>query len=223
MALLSDLNSKIAIPRNPLYRKREVRIKLQTPLVVALQNGANVLQALELVLTEVTSISQNTDAPTATLLGPIAATIQPWYFGPMILEISGKSYMGAYDNDQLNIAADNDVSKLLTLRSYVNQSFAMAQGSITNLLATLILGDPKRQVLGVDQTLTGFLDGLSIDENQDEQYMQGYRFKFTGEPASKALLDSGDQRATADQKNAHDLTTSGVSVTSSLTSATARL
>ena len=203
MTLLSDLNSGIAIPRNPLYRKREVRLLLSV-------TG----ETLELVLTEVTSISQTSSGVTASLLGVIAATIQPWYFQPIVVEVAGKSYMGAYANDVLNVAADSDISKLMTLRQIVNEAFLLSRSSLKDLQVTLSIGDPRRNIPGVDQQLTGFVDDLVIDENQDDQYMMSYRFKFTGETAALATLRLGEERAQNDLQTATTIKTSDISATS---------
>jgi hypothetical protein len=238
------LKSGIQIPRNPLYRKRDVQLKVSTGVVVRARppitktitgpiqaTSAAVkklilptfavtvkdkpsVRTVDLLLTEVTSITQASPAPTAQFLGVVAASIQPWYFQPIVLEIAGKSYIGGYANPRLNIAADSDVEQLFLLRQFVNEAFSLARSSLRDYKAELIIGDLTRPAVGIDQKLTGFADDLTITESVEEQYVLDYRFKFTGEISSAANLRRGEEGSKSDLQAAASRTSTAVAPTS---------
>src|SRR5437016_2375819 len=101
------------INRNTVYRIRNLKIEFPISSV----------QFPPMELTEVNSISFDSSAPTSVFTGPIRAIIQPWYFGPFVIKVSGKSYIGAYRQEDFNVSVDADIVKLRKLRDLCNEQY----------------------------------------------------------------------------------------------------
>lgn len=218
------LISGLQIPRNTLYRQRRVLIELKTGVIVPgvttklKQTGGTVSsvpiqETAKFELTEVATVSIGSAGSTALANGVIASVMQPWYFQPFVIEITGRSYMGAFDQNNLNIASDNDILQVIRMRNLVNEAFFTAQASIRNLQATIFIGDPKKNSTGTDQMFIGFFDDVSVEENQDNPYIQTYRLRFTAELAFLANQSRGEEGAKTDQQVAATISTSSVSKT----------
>lgn len=212
------------IPRNPLYRRRLVGIRLRTtsPAKVARGNilvGTNFVGTFSpILLNEVTSVRISSAGSTAILSGTIAPVIQPWYFQPIIIEITGKSYMGAYANESYNLSRDYDVSALMGLRKFVNDQFLNANTSVHNMIFELLIGNPSGATLaGVDQMYVGFFDEISIDESQDAPFVQTYALKFTGQSMMSFETGDGTQKANQDKSLTKATTTASVGIMNAVT------
>jgi hypothetical protein len=185
--------------RNILYRKRRVRIEYfwsgsgEKSGFLGLRSQTGDGKNPDVIeLAEVESVTIQTQAGTATALGPVRAVIQPWYFQPLKIDIQGKSYVGAFSTRRLNIGVDTDIEKILKFRQNINQDF---QAGDINKLKVLIsyfdTGDSSN--LAVSQEYEGFIDDISISENQSSPYIRGYTVKFTGEPKdTKDILSGGN-------------------------------
>lgn len=225
------LRSGIQLPRNTLYRERRINITLTTGTVDSaitvggqpartLANGTKVaaipgkkitiLKTLSIDLTEVSNITISSAGSTAIAHGVIAPVLQPWYFGPVIVEMTGKSYMGAFANDQLNVTVDNDITQLLTLRQLVNEAFLLSRSTLKDLQARLFIGKQGASNLGTDTEFIGFFDDLRIEENEDNPYIQTYQLKFTGEISYSVMLSRGEEGARFDQKGVQQPQTASV-------------
>lgn len=233
------LRSGIQLPRNTLYRERRVKIELTTGTVIPgstvtlgakpatiLTNGIKVkatpgkkvkipdtLRKVVIDLTEVATISISSAGSTAVANGVISNILQPWYFGPVVIEMTGKSYMGAFANDSLNVAVDNDITQLLLLRQFVNEAFLLARSTLKDLQARIFIGKPGQSNLGLDTEFIGFVDDLRIDEGEDAPYIQTYQIKFTGEISSAVMLSRGEEGARFDKKSIQQPQTASVATT----------
>jgi len=216
------------IPRNTLYRERQVKIE---PILPNLQSNFPTI-----ILSEVTNVSLSSDSDTAILLGVRDVVVQPWYFKPFVLEITGKSYMGAFSDRFLpvNVATDTDVSKLLALREVVNDRFKRGgqfrnfpekiKRRISEVFGTTLdtvellvsISDPfSRGVFerigqvsgrgrtinnGINQSFRAIFDGFKMDEADNCAYMQGYTIKFTAQFADKKSVLEGAKSSENDLK-----------------------
>jgi hypothetical protein len=186
--------------RNVLYRKRRVRLECFWSgsgsksgflgFGAGTQGDGTLPDVIELA--EVTSISVQTQAGTAIALGPIQAVLQPWYFQPLKIDIQGKSYVGAFATRRLNVGVDNDIEKILKFRQNVNDDFR--RGNINKLKVGLVYFDSADSSnLAVSQEYEGFIDDISISENQSSPYIKDYSLKFTGElKDQKDILSGGN-------------------------------
>lgn len=220
MPLISGLD----VPRNRLYRERRVLIELQTGLVLPgitttlrITGGkvstVPVREKVKFELTEVSTVMISSSGATALSNGVVASVMQPWYFQPFIIEITGRSYMGAFAQRNLNVGADDDVRLISRMRELINQSFFMARTSVRNLKATITIGDPKKNSGGTDQQFVGFFDDVSVEESQDNPYIQVYRLRFTAELAFLANQNRGSEGSQVDRAVAPTIKTSSVSTT----------
>jgi hypothetical protein len=180
--------------RNPLYRRRVVKIQVyteagQTPPADSIPT---------IILTEVDSVRIASSGATGIMNGPVSPVIQPWYFQPFTIELSGKSYMGAFSSDALNVAVDDDVPLIMQLRDFVNQKFLFSNSTVTDLLFLLFIGDPLRSAEGTDDYYVGLFDDISIDESEDAPFVQKYSLKFTGESLRNYELNKGVNNAQKD-------------------------
>lgn len=173
--------------RNVLYRKRRVRLECYWSGsgeksgffgYGAASGDGNNPDVIELA--EVTSVSVQSQAGTAIALGPVKAIIQPWYFQPVKIDIQGKSYVGAFSTHRLNVGVDTDIAKILQLRQNINSDFR--RGNINKVKTVLTYFDTNDSAnLAVSQEYEGFVDDISISENQSTPYIKDYTLKFTGE------------------------------------------
>ena len=205
MGLSSMLESGLGtqIPpggRNELYRRRRVRIEYyysrsgQPPKGRVYGDGTapNIIE-----LAEVTSINIQSQGSTAIGLGPLAAVLQPWYFQPFRIEIQGRSYIGAFGTTRLNVGVDTDVKKILDMRSFINADFQ--GGHIDKLRAVVVCDDPSDlSNAQVSQEFEGFVDDISITENQTNPYIKEYALKFTGESRASQNIKTGSSKRLQD-------------------------
>jgi len=190
--------------RNPSYRRRRVQIELrtQTPPNQPSPSGSEQLPPFD--LTEVTSVSIDTMGSVIVLPGAVAAVLQSWYFRPMTIDISGKSYIGAFSNfgglSNPNIANDNDVEKLLKLRGLVNSLFVTPGLQTNNFGVILRYDDPDdRNNINVSQEYLGFIDDITVDESDSEPFMKTYSVKFIGELKQSFDIQSGKKNSQKDK------------------------
>ena len=178
--------------RNELYRQRRVRIDYWF-------SKTSEAKPKVIELTEVTSISIQSGATTAIGLGPIAAVLQPWYFQPFKIEIQGRSYMGAFATNRLNVGVDVDVKKIMDMRQSINSDFLA--GDVSNLKAAITYSDPNdASNLQVSQEFVGFVDDISISEDHGSPFVKDYVLKFTGEWRAHTEIKRGSTGRTADKK-----------------------
>jgi len=199
--------------RNELYRRRQVRIdywysKSGSPAKGAVYGDGSSPNSIELV--EVTAFNVQTQGSTATSLGPLAPVLQPWYFQPFKIEIQGRSYIGAFGTNRLNVGVDTDVKKILEMREFINADFR--SGNIRKLRAVLSCKDPNdASNFEVSQEFEGFVDDISINENQDNPYIKEYSLKFTGESKASNQVRTGSSKSKDDVKaiqESHELSVS---------------
>jgi len=186
--------------RNKLYRARPVNITVRGFITASSGTPTTSPTPFSLSLTEVTSIRESTNASVAVARGVVASIIQPWYFQPIQVDITGKSYMGALDRNSLNVNVDSDVDKLLALRDHINTSFTQT-GTIKDLIGTVEYGKanplPNR---GVNQLLTGQFDEITIEESDNEPYIQTYTIKFIGDLSGQTSVDQGAKAGSIDKQ-----------------------
>lgn len=186
----------MAIARNSLYRQRRIKIE-------AFDHAAQPdFPSFE--LTEVNDVSVGSASETAVAPGVMAPIIQPWYFKPFSIEISGKSYIGAFDSSflPLNIATDDDVNQLIKLRTLVNQKFSTT--GIVNRVELLITYDDPAvggdNNLHISQTFKAVYNGLAIKEDETKPYLKHYNIKFVAQLTSVTNITDGSNQAQEDQE-----------------------
>ena len=165
-------------------------------------------EGMDFYLAEVTSFKAQSSAQTGTYTGALATVIQPWYFQPVTVNIEGISYMGAFDNENYNIGSDDDVTKLISLRNMINEDFN--RSSIASQLKVKISISDDKQVPGQkNQSFVGIIDDISIDESDDNPYMQRYSIKFLGEYEYMYSMQEGLKGLRKDDAARASITTSG--------------
>jgi len=187
------------LPRNRIFRERRVRLSLETEASTkALESFSFVTPAAQFAtavvsieLTEVNTVSMQSTGATAILPGVIVPVIQPWYFLPVTIEIKGESYMGAFDEERLNITADNDVANLWALRDNVNAIFSGSQGSVKGLRTRLSIGKRLDSNTSHDRTFVGNVNDIRIEESDEKPYVWSYTVSFTGDLSSRFDLERG--------------------------------
>jgi hypothetical protein len=193
---VSDFDFNLKTQRNPLYRQRKVRLEVFSAQLNKKEypNGF-----IPVDLTEVNSISKNSSGATGIGMGAISTVLQPWYFGPFVIEIKGSTYVGAYSQSRLNIGVDKDVAKLIRLRTLINQEFKL--GNVNRLKTVLYANDPSDSSnLNVSQEYQGFLDDLNIDEDDQISYVIKYGIKFTGQLRGAIDISTGTNKQREDQR-----------------------
>jgi hypothetical protein len=201
--------SRDPISRNTLYRERKVLVELFI--------DAQFVPVSKFELTEVNSVKVSSAGSTAVMPGVISAVLQPWYFQPVIVEIAGRSNIGAFSDRRLNVGSDYDVGYLIDFRDKINNYFLQARGSVSGSVADpsrgirvkLSIGDSKNKgqipSTGITQDfleLVGFIDDISFDESVDAPYIMSYSIKFTGEYASRFNSNRGEESAWLDASTA---------------------
>lgn len=193
--------------RNPLYRRRRVRVTFDKV------GGGR----LDFALTEVISVDETTEASVATMNGVVRSIIQPWYYGPMRIDVSGRSYFGAYGGiglgsvslDIVNVGIDNDVRHLIELRDEINRAFETT--GKTTAGGGLFFGDPEDQNnLGTTHDYEGVFGPISFNEADSAPFMRSYKFSFVGQLRSKATVGRGAQAARDDEVAVERVRTSSV-------------
>lgn len=230
MALILTGNAKGSeeIPRNTLYRPRIISLELITGLFappkikkavksrpafttssgLKIPSGLATLLKLtrpqplnkKVELTEVASVRFNTIGGVSVAMGAIAPVLQPWYFQPITIEITGKSYMGAFKNTSLSISVDDDVKRLMEMRTFVNMAFNSAFSTISGLQTLLTIGEPEKGDIGTNQKFTGFISELQIEEDEENPYMQKYIIKYIGDLADLVNLRKGAEAVNVEWK-----------------------
>lgn len=199
----------MSINRNSMYRERPVRLTIKGS---ALQSVSE-----SLTLREVTSLRESTIGGVAMVRGVISAIIQPWYFQPIVVDIMGKSYMGAFAEtltSNPNVSTDNDVTTLIRFRDMVNQTFIRTSSTIKDLEMRLDYGTGGRAGLNAsNQTLVGFIDEMTIEETEDAPYIQSYTIKFTGELEVAKDTKQGAIDALADVQTTEGAQTPSIGMT----------
>ena len=203
------------IPRNPIYRPRNVRLELYVAKTEKPELGFD--------LTEVNSIEFTSTSATTVTGGAVAAIVQPWYFGPIMVNITARSYIGAFGPDTAggfipgfrlegpDIALDKDIVNVIEIRRIVNQQFLSSFKSIRDLRFKLIYEDPNdKGNLAVSQTLIGMVMETFVNEGEIDPFMKAYRLKFVGEEERILSLLRGAETAKADQKQADKKTTTKI-------------
>lgn len=186
----------MAISRNPLYRQRRVRIE---PFNATLQPNFPVIE-----LAEVNDVNVGSASDTAVATAVVAPIIQPWYFKPFTIDITGKSYIGAFDSSflPLNIATDDDVHQLIKLRNIINQKFSTT-GIVNSLELLITYDDPAvggDNNLHISQTFKAVYSGLTIKEDETKPYLKHYTIKFTGQLTGIANVTLGSNEAQEDEE-----------------------
>lgn len=189
--------------------------QIRTGVVNAPTAGGEVSPAavpplISIDLTEVRSIRPSSQGATAVMNGVVGPVIQPWYFGPIVMEIRGESYMGAFKNRALNVAVDNDVEKLWRLREIVNERFALSAETIRGLKVVLTIGDSGPENMATNQKFWGNIDNLETEENDDKPYVWTYGFRFTGDFWTRFVVESGTQGVGQDLAVASGATSTGL-------------
>jgi len=185
-SLVSGSSSNLQpVPRNQIFRPRQVLIRLE--------HGNEVLSVVELA--EVKTINVSSTGSTAVLPGVIQPVLQPWNFMPVIIELSGESYMGAFAAENLNIVSDNDVSRLWRIRQQIDDLFSSSSASIKNLRTRLTIGKqggPKDYAR--TREWVGNLDDIRDSESDDKPYVWTYTIKFTGLTVDTFNMQEGSIR-----------------------------
>jgi hypothetical protein len=168
--------------------------------------------AFKLELTEVKSVSMKSAGSTAIMPGVVVPVIQPWHFQPVVIEIQGESYMGAFDRESLNVTADNDVGNLWKMRDAINSLFANSSASIKNLRTRLAIGVQTSGNQSKDREFVGHINDISIDESDEKPYMWTYSIGFTGDFSFRFDLNRGAVAFRGDAGRAAATGTSGLRV-----------
>jgi len=185
-----------SVYRNPIYRERRVKLEfLPSPDI-----------NIGVELTEVTTFDVQTNSGTATSFGVKKAVIQPWYFGPYTIVISGKSYMGAYASVQmlgdsrLNYNKDVDVTQLLQFTQTTKQLFLSGQPNQMKYLLSCYDSQTPSNTLGISTQYQGILDEVKYTEDESNPYIMNYSIKFIGEIYSDIKTDEGKEGNTLDEE-----------------------
>ena len=182
-----------AIPRNAVFRRREVRIRPSEPLFQ--------LEFPDFVLTEVSAVRLSSGADTAIVAGAIKPILQGWYFKPFTIEIIGKSYIGAFSEAfvPINVGVDDDIKKLLKLRELIDRSF-ITTGEENKIALFVDYFDPDASSADthINQSFLAFFDSISIEENESLPFMKNYTLRFTGQFSEAAATSSGASDAQTD-------------------------
>jgi hypothetical protein len=203
-----------AIFRNPTYRKRRVQIELRTQTSPNRPTD-NVEDLPPFDLTEVSGVQVTTTGSVVVMTGAVAPVIQSWYFRPMNIEISGKSYIGAFSNfggvSNPNVANDNDIEKLLKLRAIVNTVFVTPGLPTNNFGIILRYDDPDdRNNINVSQEYLGYIEDISFNESDTEPYMKSYTIKYVGSLKQSFDIQMGKKAAMQDKKTTEKQKTSDI-------------
>jgi hypothetical protein len=148
-----------------------------------------VIQTIE--LTEVNTVAMQSTGATAVLPGVIVPVIQPWYFQPITIEVRGESYMGAFDEERLNVTVDNDVAELFRLRDNVNTIFSGSQGSVKGLRTRLSIGKNVGVNNARDREFVGNINDIRVEESDEKPYVWTYTIQFTGDFSFRVDLERG--------------------------------
>ena len=209
MSITDRLQPDIPPNRNVLYRSRKVifTATYSSPAFSPTPTGTTPITR-KIELSEVSSIDIDSAGSTAVGMGQVAAFMQPWYFGPFKINVSGKSYIGAMRQKRLNIATDTDVKKLMELRNAINTHFksgislgtpGITQGALSAVLS--YVDDKEPGNLAVNQEYRGFIDNISFGEAQQNPYMVSYSIKFTGEKKDGGDIKNGGSAQATDKQN----------------------
>ncbi len=183
----------------PFATSRGIQFPKEESEGQAIQSKAST-EIFFLKLTEVTTVRIVTTGGTAVAMGVVAPILQPWYFQPVQVEITGQSYMGAFSSQSLNVTVDDDIERLLNIRNRVNKLFLEATTSIQNLKTILTIGEPERGSIGTNQKFIGFINEINIEESQDVPYTQRYIIKFIGEFSNLFNLRRGADAINVERK-----------------------
>lgn len=184
--------------RNPLFRKRVIEIEFR--------DGVSD-QPLKFQLTEVDTIKITTNGSVPILTGAIRGVIQPWYFKPYTIEITGKSYIGAFDRiasafPTINVATDTNIEQLIDLRDRTNAAFTNPQAVNSKFKTILRYIDPKDMGnKSVSHEFDGFFADVSINETESSPYIKAYSLAFVGEMRSKVTTSQAKTAAKSDAQN----------------------
>ncbi len=207
----------MAIARNPIYRPRRVQIKLfAKPVTIPLSRQPE----LVFDLTEVNAIEFDSVSTTAVANGAVRSVLQPWYFQPVAITITGRSYIGAFDQGPVglegtDIAFDRDIANIIELRQIVNEKFFNSFASITDLFFQLTYDDPNdTENISASQVFIGFFNQIRYNENDKDPYIKGYTLRFIGEDEKLLALLSGTDKSREDARQSEKERTSKVSKTS---------
>ena len=147
-----------SVYRNPIYRQRRVKIQIKAadyePLIDYLE------------LTEVTTFDVQTNSGVAVSMGVKRGVIQPWYFGPYNITVSGKSNIGAYADERINYNRDDDVAKLMGYSLINKDSFLNGDkadlGPPNGYTVVLSCFDPNYPGLmfGISSQYEGYIDDI---------------------------------------------------------------
>lgn len=205
----------MAIPRNPIYRPRRVQIKLFTkPVSLSRQPD------LVFDLTEVNMIEFDSVSTTAVGNGAVISVLQPWYFQPITINITGRSYIGAFDQGPVgiegtDIASDRDIEKIIELRQIVNEKFFNSFASVKDLRFQLTYDDPNdTENISASQVFIGFFNQIRYGENDKDPYIKGYTLRFIGEDEKLLSLLNGTNKSKEDIKQSDEERTNRIDKTS---------
>ncbi len=207
----------MAIARNPIYRPRRVQIKLFTkPVTIPLSRQPD----LVFDLTEVNMIEFDSVSSTAVGNGAVISVLQPWYFQPITINITGRSYIGAFDQGPVgiegtDIASDRDIEKIIELRQIVNGKFFNSFASVKDLFFQLTYDDPNdTENISASQVFIGFFNQIRYSENDKDPYVKGYTLRFIGEDEKLLSLLNGTNKSKEDIKQSDLERTSKIDKTS---------
>jgi len=201
------------VSKSRIFKNRPVTIKLQlaeadaTPLITSgglpdkPENWDGDYYTLDSVdLTEVSSIKEQVSGGVGQSKGVITAVLQMWYLSPVTITITGRSYMGAFNNDN-TVGIDSDADSLLTFRDAINSYFYQT-GTASNMRFKLIYGAVSNLTSANRpaslQSFVGFIDDISIDESEDRPYMRDYSVRFIGEDETRTSVIEGARQCATD-------------------------
>jgi len=202
--------------RNEFFRQRTIKITLREKLT-------NIVGPFE--LREIASVDSTTTGSSAIGMGPLRAMMQAWYFQPVTLNVSGRSYFGAFNRSfvgpDMNVAIDRDIEMLKTIRAEINTRFENSFLPIKDLYFEMIYGDPSdhadSMISSIKDEYIGLLDDININEGETEPFIKTYRFRFVGVPKGRYQLKKGVGKFQLDTKMLDLTKTAGVKADSTTT------
>jgi len=210
MSLIGPNNTARPISRTELFRPRIVNLILESIPI----GGGSIIPIASVSLTEVQSVNQTFEGQTGVTKGVTTPIIQMWYMGPIGVIISGRSFVGSFEDYNYNkVMADTDIEKLLVFRDKINETF-LRSDEVNELRVKLEYGQSNvsdGNLLGraVAQTLMGAIGNIDIKEADDKAFFRPYEIKFTGNFASDANVSNGATRSKSDNNFFNNLMAGG--------------